>query len=269
MVEFFSILTGMAAHRRASQVTRRQQSPGSKTGPASVATSVRAASPAKMLGPGPDSPLGQLLNAPGLSPDEVKQATTIIGEALLGALSKRDRQRLRDTEIEMAARVERFRELAVNGDKAEALVAASGAAREGIYLHWDVLADVGGVPPLPALTAEGNGTLPREKQAIRAAIAVMAQTSPTTLAAVMGIAPATLYAYADEKRPGRPGKKQLHLAAFYFRYVAYEARRAADALDTIAPDAIALHRGRPATRSPVGRDASSPGAKEKAGHAAS
>lgn len=83
-----------------------------------------------------------------------------------------------------------------------------------------------------------------EKLAVRAVLGLLATSNPRVLAAAMGVATATLYAYSDKSRTQRPGPERLYRAALYFRFLAFEAKQAADHLNHIASNSKPVRRGR-------------------------
>lgn len=90
-----------------------------------------------------------------------------------------------------------------------------------------------------------------EKRAVGDALAILAYVSPAALARAMGIAPSTLYAYADPARATRPGPKRLYQAAHMMRLCARELDAIAEAVTDTARSAEPAVRGKSGETLPI------------------
>ena len=98
------------------------------------------------------------------------------------------------------------------------------------------------VKPQPAVQADRA-----DKRVVAYVLLVFSRVSATALARAMGVALSTVYAYAEDGRPNRPGPKRLFQAAYMVRLCARELDQLADSLAKTA------RRTPPNERGPRGR----------------
>lgn len=218
----------------------------------------------------------ELENTKGLQPWEALRVVTAIGDAI-------DNASVRHPDFGLTASEQSRRRTL--GEKIMAASSAGGRF-DPADLSVEESAVIGKVVSAYALAGltEPVGpakALPGAKLAVRGALSTLAFSGTKYLAQAMGIAPPTLYAYADKKREIKPDRSTLYAAAYFLRRLVRLIDQAADTLEGEAertaapasPSAVAIESNSSAGERPSNATENAPTKRVRrrtgAGHAVS